>query len=136
MRSRIFLTLVLGMIVSLGAYAGIPAKAENAARGWTVLGSKQVNWRVERDVLRVGAREGSFSKLKIKVTGGSVNIRSMVVTYGNGTKDVIPLKHNFRRGATSRTIDLEGKRRVIKNISFVYDRDRIARNAKVWVSAR
>ena len=124
------------MIVSLGAYAGIPAKAENAARGWTVLGSKQVNWRVERDVLRVGAREGSFSKLKIKVTGGSVNIRSMVVTYGNGTKDVIPLKHNFRRGATSRTIDLEGKRRVIKNISFVYDRDRIARNAKVWVSAR
>ena len=136
MKRTIFFTLALGMMISLSAVANGIGEAEAIDRGWTVLGSKNVNWRVERDVIQVGLRDGSFSKLKIKVTGGSVNIKSMVVTYGNGEKDRIPLKHNFRRGATSRTIDLEGKRRVIKNISFVYDRNNIARRAKVWVSGK
>jgi hypothetical protein len=60
----------------------------------------------------------------------------MVVTYGNGTKDVIPLRHVFKRGSTSRIIDLRGGNRVIKKITFVYDRTRIAKGARVWVGGK
>lgn len=103
---------------------------------WTVLGSKLVNWRVEKDVLRVGASEGGFTKLKIKVTRGTVNMRRMVVTYGNGTKDEIPLKFTFRKGAESRVIDLRGGKRIIKKITFIYDKRGLGKRAKVWVAGR
>lgn len=111
-------------------------RAEAFESEWTVLGSKKVNWRVERDVLPVGIDEGGFTKLKIKVTGGRVRILSMIVTYGNGTKDEIPLKHVFTRGAESRVIDLRGGKRVIRKITFVYDTQSISRRAKVWVAGR
>ena len=136
MRRTMILTLVLGLFISLTATAHEIGKTKATPKKWTYLGSKSVSWRVDRDVLKVGAQDGTFSKLKIKVTGGAVNMTRMVVTYGNGSKDVIPLKHNFKRGATSRTIDLDGNRRVIKNITFIYDRQNIARRAKVWVSGR
>ena len=103
---------------------------------WTVLGSKHVSKMIERDVIQVGNHKGTFTKLKVKITGGKVFMKSMVVTYGNGTKDMIPLKHVFSRGAESRVIDLRGNKRVIKKIAFVYDRKNNHRKAKVWVAGR
>ena len=103
---------------------------------WTLLGSKTVNWRLDKDVMRVGLDEGTFSKLRVTVSGGTVDIRKMVVTYGNGSKETIRLKHRFRRGDSSRIIDLQGNQRVIKHITFVYDRKNMARRAKVTVAGR
>lgn len=88
---------------------------------WKKLGTKNVNFKLDRDVLRVGANEGLFKKLKIKVTGGGINMHKMIVEYGDGSKDIIPIKHTFKRGNYSRTIDLEGSHRVIKDITFWYD---------------
>ena len=136
MRRTIVLMMVMGLFLSASTSANGTGPTTSIAKGWTTLGSKKVNWRLDRDVIRVGAQDGTFTRLRIKVTGGSVNMRSMVVTYGNGTKERIPLKYNFRRGATSRTIDLNGGRRVIKQITFVYDRDRITRKARVWVAGK
>jgi hypothetical protein len=45
----------------------------------------------------------------------------MVVVYGNGTRDNIPLRYNFGRGSESRIIDLQGGNRVIKKVIFYYD---------------
>jgi hypothetical protein len=102
-------------------------------KDWTVLGSKKVNWKLDADVLLVGPYEGVFNKLKIKVTGGTVHMIRMVVTYGNGAKDEIPLRHVFKRGSTSRIIDLRLGNRIIKSITFVYDRNNITKRARVWV---
>ena len=88
---------------------------------WERLGSKKVNFKLERDVLHVGAGDGRFSKLKIQVTGGAVNMRKMVVKYKNGQKEVIELRHRFNAKSGSRVIDLNGNRRFIKDITFVYD---------------
>ena len=98
------------------------------------LGKKKVTYKLDRDVLHVGANDGVFKKLKIKVTGGSLNMHKMVVEYGNGTKDVIPLKHTFIRGGNSRIIDLEGGNRIIKDITFWYDTKNVSnRRATVHV---
>jgi hypothetical protein len=105
-------------------------------KDWTVLGSKKVNWKVDKDVLLVGPYEGVLSKLKIKVKGGTVHMIRMVVTYGNGAKDEIPLRHVFKRGSTSRVIDLRAGNRIIKKITFVYDRKNISRRARVWVGGK
>lgn len=88
---------------------------------WRKLGSKKVSYKLDRDVLKVGLQKGTFTKLKVVVTHGNLNMHKMIVEYGNGTKDVIPLKHNFKKGSDTRVIDLEGGNRKIKDITFWYD---------------
>ena len=108
-------------LIGLMAIIFIGSSFSNASLPWKKLGKKNVTYKMDKDVLRVGANDGTFTKLKIKVTGGSLNMHKMVVEYGNGAKDNIALTHNFKRGASSRVIDLNGGKRVIKDITFWYD---------------
>ncbi len=104
---------------------------------WERIGSRKVNFALDRDVIHVGLKEGGFKKLKIVVTGGAINMHKMVVQYGDGSKDEIPLRHNFTRASNSRIIDLEGRKRVIRDITFWYDtKARSRRRATVHVYAR
>ena len=98
---------------------------------------RAVNYKLDKDDIHVGAKEGGFTKLKVVVTGGSLNMHRMVVTYMNGTKEEIQLRHNFKKGSGSRIIDLKGGKRVIKNIRFFYDTKNLAKSkAKVIVIGR
>ncbi len=107
------------------------------AQEWEKLGSRVVNYGLDRDVIHVGANDGGFTKLKIEVRGGAVNMHRLVVEYGNGEKDEIELRHDFVRGSESRMIDLNGGKRIIKNITFVYDtKNRARRRAVVTVFGR
>ena len=96
-------------------------------KDWQRLGSKKVQFRIDRDVIQVGAAEGGFTKLKIQVTGGNLNMHRIVVEYGNGAKDEIEVRHQFTRGTGSRVLDLRGKGRIIKDITFWYDTKNISR---------
>lgn len=95
-------------------------------RDWTRLGSRAVNYKLDKDIIKVGAREGGFTKLRVGVTGGSLNMHRMVVFYMNGTKEEITLRHNFKKGSASRVIDIRGGKRLIKHIKFFYDTKNIA----------
>ena len=88
---------------------------------WERLGSRKVNYKLDRDVIHVGVQDGRFKKLKLKVTGGNLNMHRMVVHYGNGSKEEINVRHNFSRRSGSRVIDLKGNKRIIKKVVFVYD---------------
>lgn len=93
---------------------------------WVKLGSKKVNFKAEKDVINVGAKDGRFVKLKVVVTDGNLNMHRMVVHYGNDTKEVIQLRHNFAKGSGSRVIDIKGNKRIIKKIVFWYDTKNMA----------
>lgn len=104
---------------------------------WDRLGSRAVNYTLDRDVIPVGARDGGFRKLKVVVTGGALNMHKLVVHYMNGEKDEITLRHNFTRRSNSRVIDLSGGKRLIKKIVMVYDTKNLARRrAKVHIYGR
>ncbi|NND62344.1 MAG: DUF2541 family protein [Flavobacteriaceae bacterium] len=90
-------------------------------KDWEKLGSKNVNYKLDRDVIAVGLQDGLFTKLKLAVTGGSLNMHKMWVHYANGTKQEIELRHNFSRRSTSRVIDLKGNKRIITKVTFIYD---------------
>jgi hypothetical protein len=120
MKNSIFSLFVA--VISLVACSSSRAAAPNSqAYNWEKLGSKKVNFRLDRDVIQVGAKDGRFSKLKIEVTGGSLNMKKMVVEYRNGDKENIQLKNSFGKKSGSRVIDLKGNKRIIKDITFVYD---------------
>ena len=107
------------------------AHAHQNHHTWTKLGSRVVNYKLDRDVIHVGAKDGGFTKLKVVVTGGAVNMHKMVVEYMNGTKETITLKHSFSKNSTSRTIDIRGGKRLIKDITMYYDTKNLAHSKAV-----
>lgn len=117
MKKIISLTTLLAMIFLGSSFTTTKAPMLQ----WKKLGAKKVTYKLDKDVLHIGKYDGTFKKLKVKVTGGSINMHKMTVEYGNGSHDNIPLKYAFERGNNSRVIDLEGGNRIIKDITFWYD---------------
>lgn len=113
-------------VLSLLAFTGISQGGE-----WQKLGSRIVDYKVERDVIPVGAREGGFTKLKVAVKGGAINMHKMIVSYSNGTSETIALRHNFGPNGDSRIIDIAGGKRFIQKITFFYDTKNLARNKAI-----
>lgn len=104
---------------------------------WELLGARKVDYKLDKDVIAVGAHEGVFTKIKVEVKGGSLNMHKMIVHYGNDTKQEVELKHNFVKGSSSRVIDLPGNKRIIKSITFFYDSKNLSNSkAKVLVFGR
>jgi len=84
------------------------------------LGESVVNFKAEKDTIPVTAKEGVFRAIIFKVTGNDVEIFKVTLVYGNGDIDDIPVKWIFKEGDRSRLIDLEGEKRFIKKITFLY----------------
>ena len=88
---------------------------------WEKLGERNVNFRVDRDEIFVTAAEGRFTALKIKVRKGAINLHKMVVHFGDGSEQEVETRDEIAAGGESRVINLEGNRRIITKVVFVYD---------------
>ena len=133
---KIFGTFVLGALLLVGL-SGFEGTSSTIANDWVRLGSKKVDFKLDRDIMQVGIADGRFAKLKLVVSGGSLNMHKMVVLYGNGSKEEIEVRHNFNGLSTTRVIDLNCNKRIIKKIMFIYDtKNASKRKAKVHVFGR
>jgi hypothetical protein len=104
---------------------------------WVVLGCRDVNWAVDRDVLRVGRDDGRFTAIRLRVAGNDVHMLDLKVVYGNGTSDDIPVRAVIRAGKQSGALDLQGHERVIDRIAMIYEARRGFRGrAQVCVDGR
>jgi len=99
--------------------------------GWRKLGSRQVNYSLDHDVIDVSIRDGRFQQLQFVVTWGSLNMHKCTVFFENGGSQDIGLRHNFNRRSASRIIDLKGNQRFIEKISFWYDSKNASRSKAV-----
>jgi len=88
---------------------------------WVQLGSRKVNFGLDRDEIPVTYHEGTFTAIKLEVTDGGLNMHRCVIHFENGTQQEVSLRYEFARGTESRVIDLVGNRRFIKKIVFWYD---------------
>ena len=86
-----------------------------------MLGERSVNFKTDKDEIMVTASEGRFSAVQIRVRRAPINMQRMVIHFGDGEEQTVELKDNFKAGGESRIIDLEGKKRVIRKVSFWYD---------------
>ena len=125
-------------ILTLTALAAAPALAARGPNKWTPLGSLHVKDRVERDVLHLEKRKGTFDKIRLKAVGSAVQFRSLKIHFENGGVQDVGLRSVIPAGKTSRVIDLEGGQRAIEKIVFVYDAQtlKIGKGAKVRVLGR
>lgn len=109
----------------------------NAQANWEKLGTRVVNYGLDKDIIPVGAHDGAFTKLKFVVKGGAINMHKVKVEFMNGETQEIALRHNFSKNSASRVIDLNGNKRLIKKITFFYDTKNLARRkASIHVFGR
>ena len=90
------------------------------SKGWVKLGERDVDGKVDRDVIVVGKHEGKFSKLTLLVDKSDLELLDFEITFGNGQKHNPNVKHVFKEGQRTRVLDFPGGDRVIKYIDMKY----------------
>lgn len=89
---------------------------------WEKLGQRRVNYGLDRDEIRVTAREGRFTSLRLKAELAPINLHRCVVHFANGTSKSFKIAGgDLRAGQITRNLDLPGNRRVITKVVFWYD---------------
>ncbi len=124
------------LLLSLITWAE-PASARGKSH-WTTLGALQVSDRVDRDVLHLKSRKGTFDSIRLKAIERAVQFHALKIHFENGTVQEVSLRTVIRPGDFSRVIDLKGGQRAIEKIVFVYDAQtlRPGKGAKVKVFGR
>lgn len=87
---------------------------------WELLGEQSVGFGVDRDVIRVGRREGFFSKIALEVRDNDVEILDLRVFFERGPPQDVRVREFIRAGGRTRAIDLIGRERLIDRIEIVY----------------
>jgi hypothetical protein len=87
---------------------------------WTRLGERRVDGAHDRDVIAVGPREGTFRKIMLVVEHSAVEVRDVVVTFGDGSHFSPATQLVFSPNTRSSVIDLPGAERTIRNVELRY----------------
>jgi hypothetical protein len=113
--------LTAGWMIATAATLGLVASdvsAQPRPRGgpdvWVRLGCQSVGFTVDRDVIRVGRREGRFKAIRLIASGNRVQMIDLKVIYANGEPDDIPVRSELR------ALDLRGRERAIDRIELIY----------------
>jgi hypothetical protein len=126
MRCRVLTCLVLalfsaataGCVVATARPAPVAVPAPRS--GFVFLGERAVNGSVDRDRIHVGRRDGQFREIMVVVERAPVELYDVVVTFGNGERFSPNTRLVFGPDSSSRSIDLPGGPRVIRNVDFRY----------------
>ncbi len=87
---------------------------------WVQLGCKGVAFLVDHDSVQVGHKDGTFTRIRLRVKEAPVEFFSIRVTFGNGYRQDIKAHEIVRAGSISRPIDLIGDKRGIDHIDLLY----------------
>lgn len=115
---------------------GRPAAWSFDSRGWTLLGERTVNGRMDKDRISVGRYQGKFAKLTLVVLDSDLELLDFEIKFDRGPAWQPRLRHTFREGSRSHVIDFPGRDRTIKFIDMKYKNTPGGGNAKVQVWAR
>ncbi len=95
-------------------------RVAEAMTGWTRLGERWVQHGVDHDTIAVGARDGTFHQIAVRVEHSTLEMFDIVVTFGDGSTFSPPTRLIFAPDTATRTIDLPGAARIIRRVDFRY----------------
>jgi len=116
---KFVIPLILFLFVGFGVTA--------VSAQWRDVGSKEVDYKVDHDTLNVTGWKGDFRRIRIGVTRAPVKFFRVVITYGNGATEEIPVRSLIKAGGFTNVKDLRGGERVIKKVDFWYESESLNR---------
>lgn len=95
-----FITLLLSSLIILIA----PQTFAQSSDDWVMISDKVVNYKSETDTVEPLAyvSQRNFSKLKIKVVQGTVNLKNVVVTMSDGSSKELQSMGTLTKGMSTR----------------------------------
>jgi hypothetical protein len=87
--------------------------------GWTMLGERTVEGRVDSDVIDVSQKLGQFNQLTVVVLDSDLEMVELNITFVRGTKYSPDVKQVFRENTRTRAIALPS-REILRKIEFKY----------------
>jgi hypothetical protein len=120
-------SLTIGLLVILALCTSVYARGGH----WTYLGDSHVDGTVDHDRIKVGRSDGTFRAIQLRISGGAINFDRVVVRYGNGTQEEIPVRARIPDGESTRVMDLPGERRIIESVDLWYGKDKWSHRPKV-----
>jgi hypothetical protein len=102
---------------AFGRPAGAALLADLA--GWDHVGVRQVDFRVDHDVI-MAVGQGLFRQIRFDVDGGDLELFDVKLRFGDGETWSPATRFYFKEGSRSRVIDLPGRARLIRRIDFFY----------------
>ena len=124
-RSRLFLAVAaLGFIASAITASAqyYPAPVSRGAMFY--LGKAHVDGRFDHDDIHVGRYEGRFHSVLLEVRHAPIVFDHVVIHYGDGEAQTLPVNRFIPAGGNSQWIVLPGGERVIHSLELWYARAR------------
>ena len=88
---------------------------------WVKLGARTVNHALDRDEIRVSAKEGLFQAVQLRVKRREVNFRDVKIHFSNGDVQDVEMRRDIPAGGETRDIQLAGSGpRNIEKVVFWY----------------
>jgi hypothetical protein len=119
-----------------GPGPGRPSAWKWDSKGWTKLGERTVNARVDHDRITVARKKGKFEKMAIVVLDSDLDLLDFDVKFGQGEPWNPNVKHTFKEGQRSHELDFPGGDRVVKWIDMKYANLPGGGRAKIQVWAK
>ena len=117
----------IGCVFVLALCTGLSAQMGR----WEFLGEAHVDGGQDHDSIKVGKAAGGYRAIQLRISGGAINFERVIVRYGNGEKEEIPIRARIPDGGQTRVIDLPGRRRIIRSLDLWYSKGRWERRPKV-----
>jgi hypothetical protein len=113
------------VILSVFAFAAIALFAVNAQTklmaNWILLGTGEVDYTLDHDIITLENTADKFSTIKIKVKEGTVNVYKSTVHFTNGEKQDIDFPKGLSKATDEIEIDLKGDHQPMEKITFWYN---------------
>jgi len=93
------------------------------AKHWVYLGAAHIDGNVDHDNIHVGGSE-TFHTIQLRVSNGAVEFERVVVHFGDGTQEELPIRDRVRSGGKTHEIDLPGEHRTIDSVELWYGKDK------------
>lgn len=87
--------------------------------GWHKIGETTVDFKTDKDVIYILGND-HFKSIILKATDAPVHVDNVMVIYGEGDPENIPVRFDFKAGTESAAMDLKGADRKIKEIDMIY----------------
>jgi hypothetical protein len=98
---------------------------------WEYLGDSHVDGAQDHDSIKVGRSAGNYRAIQLRISGGAIHFERVIVRYGNGTQEEIPIRAHIPDGGQTRVIELPGERRIIQSLDLWYGKENWKKRPKV-----
>lgn len=126
------LTVFIGALMLIAQAQMVFAQhADKSLDGWTLLGTRTVDYTLDRDVVAVKDTRDILTALKFKVKNGTLNMHKCTVHFADGETKDIEFSEEVNKANDGLIMDLKGSNRKIEKVTFWYDTKNTSDNKSI-----